>query len=393
MPSRTVFRMMFLLIFVLWAAWVGHAAIWLVGLNILYSRPIHRDILSQVRPVVGIIVFGFPVVVLAALYWRVIELETEHYHVPVAAAAYLAICLVMTLIVIPLFTAIRLLRPTPPQLIEQNDELIDVAKSLGRKPHGDGKRRAMAKLPGNQLFQVEFTDLTIRLPVIPSAWDGLTILQLTDLHLTGTPDRSFYEFVLDRCLAAGTPDILAITGDLIDTDTHHRWLLPLLGKLRWNEAAFAILGNHDYWYEPERIRRRLARLGMTVLGNSWWRLSLRGEPLTVVGHEGPWFRPGPDLSDCPEGGFRLCLSHTPDNIRWARRNRIDLMLCGHNHGGQIRLPLFGSLFVPSVYSRRFDCGLFWEEPTLIYVGRGLGGKEPIRYNCRPQVTRLILKKS
>ena len=130
---------------------------------------------------------------------------------------------------------------------------------------------------------------------------------------------------------------------------------------------------------------------LTVLGNGWRELTVRGEPLIAVGHEGPWFSPPPDLKACPEYGFRLCLSHTPDNIRWARANRLRLMLCGHNHGGQIRLPLFGSLFVPSLYSRRFDCGLFWEEPTLMYVSRGLGGREPLRYNCRPEATRIVLR--
>ena len=69
-----------------------------------------------------------------------------------------------------------------------------------------------------------------------------------------------------------------------------------------------------------------------------------GEPLVVVGHEGPWFRPPPDLTGCPTG-FRLLVSHTPDNIRWARRHDCRLMLSGHNHGGQIRMPVVGSMFV------------------------------------------------
>jgi len=372
------------------AAWVGHAALWLVALNVLYSRPIHRDILNGIRLIVGLIVFSFPAAIAVFLHWGVIDLAANERRAPFMLQAYLAICLVMCLIVIPLFTAIRLLRPKRPCVIGERSEIVDVATQFGRKPVGDGKRRWMAKLPRNQIFQIEYSELTLRLPRLPAAWDGLTLLHLTDLHLTGTPDRTFYEFALDRCMANGAPDILAITGDLVDTDANHRWLLPLLSRLRWNEAAFAILGNHDYWYRPERIRRRLARLGMTVLGNSWRSLTLRGESLVVVGNEEPWFRPGPDLRGCPEGGFRLCLSHAPDTIRWARRQGIDLMLSGHNHGGQIRLPLFGSLFVPSIYSRKYDCGLFLEEPTLLYVGRGLGGKEPLRYNCRPQITRLVL---
>jgi predicted MPP superfamily phosphohydrolase len=66
------------------------------------------------------------------------------------------------------------------------------------------------------------------------------------------------------------------------------------------------------------------------------------------------------------------------------------MLAGHVHGGQIRLPLFGPIFVPSRYSRRYDCGTFDEPPTLLHVSRGLSGQHPLRYNCRPEVTKIIL---
>jgi predicted MPP superfamily phosphohydrolase len=97
------------------------------------------------------------------------------------------------------------------------------------------------------------------------------------------------------------------------------------------------------------------------------------------------------LKGCPEDGFRLCLSHTPDHLPWARRHGIDLMLAGHVHGGQIRLPVIGSVFVPSRYGRRYDCGTFHEPPTLLHVSRGLGGEEPLRFNCRPEVTKLILR--
>jgi uncharacterized protein len=140
------------------------------------------------------------------------------------------------------------------------------------------------------------------------------------------------------------------------------------------------------------VRRRLRRLSMRVLENSWEQIEVRGLPLVVIGHEGPWFRPEPNLTACPANVFRLCLSHTPDNIGWARRNQVRLMLCGHNHGGQIRFPLLGSVFVPSLYGRRYDCGTFDESPTLMHVSRGLAGKHPVRYNCRPEVSLLILKK-
>jgi uncharacterized protein len=139
------------------------------------------------------------------------------------------------------------------------------------------------------------------------------------------------------------------------------------------------------------IRRRLRRLRMHVPGNTWQQIEVRGEPLVVIGHEGPWFHPEPDLRSCPSEPFRLCLSHTPDNIRWARRAGVDLMLSGHVHGGQIRFPLFGSVLVPSRYGRRYDCGVFDEAPTLLHVSRGLSGDHPLRYRCRPEVTLLTLR--
>jgi predicted MPP superfamily phosphohydrolase len=87
----------------------------------------------------------------------------------------------------------------------------------------------------------------------------------------------------------------------------------------------------------------------------------------------------------------LLLSHTPDNIHWARTNNIDLMLAGHTHGGQWRFPVLGSVFVPSRYSRKYDCGVFWEPPTFLHVTRGISGREPLRWNCRPEVTWLMLR--
>ena len=101
--------------------------------------------------------------------------------------------------------------------------------------------------------------------------------------------------------------------------------------------------------------------------------------------------PDPDLAGTPENAFRLLLSHTPDQIQRARADQIDLMLAGHNHGGQVRFPLFGPVYSPSVYGCRYASGVFWEAPTLLHVSRGLGGRHPLRINCRPEVTRIVLR--
>ena len=100
----------------------------------------------------------------------------------------------------------------------------------------------------------------------------------------------------------------------------------------------------------------------------------------------------PDLSACPDGPFRLCLSHTPDNLAWAARHGIDLMLSGHVHGGQIRFPWIGPLVMPSRYGRWYDQGAFDEPPAILYDSRGLSGEEPVRYNCLPEATLLTLRR-
>ena len=100
----------------------------------------------------------------------------------------------------------------------------------------------------------------------------------------------------------------------------------------------------------------------------------------------------PDLDGVLGNAFRLLLSHTPDNIGWARRQNIDLMLAGHNHGGQVRLPAIGPVYSPSRFGTRYASGVFWEPPTLMHVSRGLAGRHPLRLNCPPELTRLVLRR-
>jgi hypothetical protein len=82
---------------------------------------------------------------------------------------------------------------------------------------------------------------------------------------------------------------------------------------------------------------------------------------------------------------------TLDNLPRSRRQGIDLMLSGHVHGAQVRLPLIGSVVVPSRYGLRYDGGTFHEPPTVLHVSRGPGAEQPLRYHCRPEVTRLVLR--
>jgi predicted MPP superfamily phosphohydrolase len=362
-------------------------------LNWLYGYHFPQPFLKAMRKLDGLLILAGPV-----FWWFALGLHTQH---PLGLSwdgvgaslvfAYAILCWCVGFVVAPLTTLQLRWRRRARALLSNHTAIVDVAAELGYRPIGTAKLRHLTRLPGNEVFTVDFSVRTMHLPQIPDAWDGLSILHLSDLHLCGTPDRAFYQHVMDEC-HAWDPDLVAITGDIVDSNKHHRWVLPVLKRLRWRIAAFAILGNHDSWRDASRIRRRVNRCGIRDLGNGWEQIEVRGQPMLVIGHEGPWFPPGPDLSDCPSGPFRLCLSHTPDNIYWARRQNIDLVLAGHVHGGQVRLPLIGSVFVPSRYGRRFDCGTFSLPPTLMHVSRGLAGQQPLRYNCRPEVTKIVLQK-
>jgi predicted MPP superfamily phosphohydrolase len=390
LPSLS-FAQWLALLFLLALACAGHAVVVIINLNRVYGFAVPRRILRTIRRTCYVITLAGP----AIFYFAFDVANLSEFPSPARAfthplAAYGWLCVVVAVTWIPAITLYRFLRRPPAHIVADQTQTVDVSRELGYAPSGDGKHHRLCALPLNQVFQVDFVERTLVMPRLPAACDGLTVLHLTDLHFCGTPDKAFFRHVIERC-RDWDPDIIALTGDIVDTHKHHRWILPVLGRLRWRLGAYAIMGNHDFYHDAKPVRRRLHRLGFRVIGNAWETLEVQGQTLAVVGHEGPWFRPAPDLTGCPADAFRLCLSHTPDNIRWAQRNGIDLMLAGHNHGGQIRFPLFGSLFVPSFYSRRYDCGTFHEEPTLLHVSRGLAGQHPLRFNCRPEVTRFVLR--
>lgn len=376
------------LILVAW--WIGHACIWTALLNHLYGRPITKRFLKPWRLFTGVVIaFTIPA-------WLVLADDGDGSAPPglwaIFVVLYWMLCLFVAFTVFPAVTIFRLLRRNPRSVLHESTRTLDLWPELGEKLVGEGKWHKLTRLPGNGVFRVDFTDLTLAPRDLPPEWDGLTILLLSDLHFHGSPSQAFFHRVIDEINRTEPADIVVLAGDYVDTDAHHEWIAPILGRLKWKEHGFAILGNHDDYHDAERVREALVKAGFSVLAKRTEEVTVRDQPLVVVGHEGPWFPPPhPAWKEFPPDAFRLCVSHTPDNFYWGQQNRINLMLCGHVHGGQIRVPVVGSIFVPSVYSRRFDRGVFEENGTLMVVGRGLSGKEPLRFRCNPQVIRITLK--
>ncbi len=375
-------------------AWVGHAYVLTALLNNLYGRALPKTLLKPGRYLVGVAIVSFPLLLASAVdpaaiaeaAGPVIRNGVWGY----AVLAYSLACLYFGFI-FPMVTIERYLRKPPACVIEERTRTLDLWPEHGKSLVGDGIARALTRIPGNGVFKLDITELTLALPKLPPEWDGLTLLVISDVHFHGTPGRIYFDRIFEELSAGPEPDLVCLVGDYVDRSTHRAWIGSLFGPLQAKETKLAILGNHDKYHDPEQIRADLAAAGYLVLGNRWEEIAIRGVSCVVVGHEGPWFDPPPDLSDAPPESFLLCLSHTPDNFFWGQTCGVGLMLCGHVHGGAIRVPLIGSIFVPSIHGRRFDQGVFEENDSVMVVSRGVSGKEPIRIRCNPQVVRITLK--
>jgi predicted MPP superfamily phosphohydrolase len=381
--------------FVLLALVAGHTELWVAAINRLHSFRLSSKFLQWSRRLHDVAVPIFPLV----LVWRVgltdggVLRGGRWSDLPLGWQVVSAFCVagVVGLVIATGRWQWRRRQPIDP---DDSCERIDVARDLGHRPIGSGPYQLLAKLPLNEAFHVEISHKTLRVPTLPQALDGFRILHLSDVHFLGTVDRSYFETVFDR-LAQIPVDLIAFTGDLFDNLACRDWLATTFARLDAPHGKLFILGNHDWYLDPAAIRGDLTALGWTDVSGSSRVLGMRGEAVIVAGSEYPWLGERPELppsNDDSSESFRLLLSHTPDDLPWARRHGINLMLAGHNHGGQVILPVIGPVYSPSRFGVWYAGGTFLEPPTVLHVSRGLSGRHPLRWNCLPEVTVLTLRK-
>jgi predicted MPP superfamily phosphohydrolase len=230
----------------------------------------------------------------------------------------------------------------------------------------------------------------VRLP----HWRGprLRIAHVTDLHVNGMLPDAHYRLLMERVQQAA-PDLLLFTGDFLSDDGAYADRLPsLLGEVRGRLGTFAILGNHDYWSDPQKLTAVLHQAGIQTLGNGVHTLDLGGARVALWGCEDPWgptpWAPPPRNGTAAAGRLDselvLALSHTGDNVYRLARAGAHMVFSGHYHAGQWRLPYIGPLLLPSRFGRRFDHGHFVVQGAHLFVGAGVGSTRiPFRIYCRP----------
>jgi len=232
--------------------------------------------------------------------------------------------------------------------------------------------------------------------------EGYTIAVLSDLHYGGTyaPGRLVARAV--QLANDATPDLIVMLGDYALSHTLLRtisrwlylWALPrmteTLRALRARDGVIAILGNHDYDYEPATVIAWLQSTGARVLVNDCFVIA-RGNARLGIGGVDDWTHGRID----PDGGCkslapgipRVVLSHNPDGVLGlAPGLRVDLVLAGHTHGGQIVLPFFGAFARHcTVCDASSASGWVSRSPVPLYVTTGVGVVLPPRINCPPEV--------
>ena len=252
---------------------------------------------------------------------------------------------------------------------------------------------------------LEINEYKIMSDKIPDAFSGFRIAQVSDLH-----NAEFGEDneKLITMLSQTDPDIIVITGDLIDS---RQTDLNVALEFAWQAGKIArvyyVSGNHEARVpEYEDLKNGLVKAGAVILENQKVRITREGESITLMGIDDPSFQENylfgdaegvakqaiSDLQDASDG-YTILLSHRPELFDLNAETGMDLVFSGHAHGGQFRLPFVGGLVAPNQgLFPKYDAGKFTEENTTMIVSSGVGNSIiPIRFNNRPEIVVVQLE--
>ena len=251
---------------------------------------------------------------------------------------------------------------------------------------------------------LELNTYTISSRELPDAFDGYRIAQVSDLHNAEFGEGNQR---LLNMLREAEPDMIAITGDLIDSRKTNVAIALAFAKEAVKIApCYYVSGNHEARVsEYQDLKTGLETAGVTVLDDAQVKIDASGESITVIGVNDPSFSADYLTGDAAvidqkltelaaeDAGFTILLSHRPELFNTYVSHDMDLVLSGHAHGGQFRLPLIGGLVAPNQgLFPKYDAGVYSEGDTNMIVSRGIGNSIlPFRFNNRPEVVLIELK--
>jgi predicted MPP superfamily phosphohydrolase len=240
---------------------------------------------------------------------------------------------------------------------------------------------------------LEITRHEVFIDGLAEAFDGYRIVFLTDAHVAPFVRRAYYDAIRAQVRRI-EPDLILFGGDFVTFRNHIPLLADRFAGLGAKDGMYAVLGNHDHWSGAPQIIETLGRTGVRFLSNAHVMLARGGARLPLAGIDEVYRgTPDPDAAFSGIGIDQPCLAftHHPDLIDILPSRRIDLLLCGHTHGGQIRFPFFGAVVVPSKHEATYASGFHRVGPVLMYVSRGIGAIPPVRILCRPEIATFVLR--
>jgi len=242
---------------------------------------------------------------------------------------------------------------------------------------------------------------------LPKTFNGYRIAHVSDVHNVEMGEEN--EKILTM-LREAEPDIIAITGDLIDSrNTNVEIALQMIEEAVKIAPCYYVTGNHEARVsEYEELREGLRKLGVAVLEDETLKIEHSGENIELLGVNDPSFQTdylfGNEeevmqsnlqemMKEVDTSTYTILLSHRPELFEIYVENNIDLVLSGHAHGGQFRLPLVGGLVAPNQgLFPKYDAGIYNKENTNMIVSKGIGNSIiPLRFNNRPEVILIELQ--
>lgn len=371
----------------------GHTELWVVYVNRSHGIKIRSSVLHRLRQIHDVMIVGFPplLIVFVGLTGPRLLIDGSLSDLSTPWRIYLSFCAIGCVVLGFGILRWQFFSAAPNCCRSIESSICDYSQLPSGRPVGDGPYAKLMQWPGNQQLQLEISEKHFEINV-PDAWVGappLSILHISDWHLIGSPDLAYYEQLVHDANQLSA-DVVFFTGDLIDRIDLLEWLPKTLGQLKAPLGCYSILGNHDWECDVKRIRQSIRDIGWHDLAGSTTTIEHAGHSMLVGGSEMPWMGPTPDFSAADTDQLKLLLSHSPDNLKWARERGIHVMLSGHNHGGQVVLPVIGPVYSPALSGVKYSHGEFYSEPTLLHVSRGIGGRHPLRFRCRPEITKLVI---
>ncbi len=364
---------------------IGHVGLWCVVFNRVHATAFTRKIRKFSEKAILVIVF-------APLFWAFylrIRIPGNTFpdviSPPLITFYYYAVVGLGWLFVIRWLYR-KIYFKLPPNVLASKTEYLNLKKEL-KAPLLHGRfPKLLGLFPFNEALLLTRQRMTIELE-IPPELDGLKICQLSDLHFTGEVDLRYFERVVKEANQF-EPDLVVITGDLVDSAKCIDWIPKTFGNLNAPLGVYYVLGNHDRRIRSETfLRKHIHGSGLIQASAKWHQIEFNNATIQITGNALPWYRDAEQLPEQPKNkaGLNILLSHSPDQLDWARRRDFQLMFAGHTHGGQIAFPIIGPVVAPSKYGVGYSSGTFQFDKLTMHVSRGLSGDETIRWGSPPEL--------